>query len=330
MEQVDPYKNLSPDEILNAVDQIGYQSDGRILALNSYENRVYQVGIEDHSPLIAKFYRPDRWSDAAIQEEHDFSSLLANEEIPAIAPLRDAENNSLFHTVGFSFALYPRVGGRTPELDNPEHLLQLGRTIARIHNFGAIEPFQHRPVVDINTLAIESSRFLLDNHFIPDDLKEAYITLHEDLIRRIESCYARAGVVENIRLHGDCHLGNILWNNEVPYFVDFDDARMGPAVQDLWMLLSGDRHYMTARLFDILDGYCEFRQFDPRELQLVEALRTLRMINYAGWIARRWHDPAFPMAFTWFNTQRYWEDHILSLREQAAMMDEPALEWEPE
>jgi len=330
MEQADPYKHLTPDEILNAIDLTGHHCDGRILALNSYENRVYQVGIEDDKPIIAKFYRPERWSDQAIQEEHNFTTLLLEQEIPVIAPIRNAEDQSLFHAAGYRFALYPRVGGRTPELDNPEHLLQLGRTIARIHNFGAIESFSYRPGVDVETLAIESSRFLLDNNYIPDDLREAYITLHEDLIKRIESCFARAGTVPYIRLHGDCHLGNILWNNDAPYFVDFDDARMGPAIQDLWMLLSGDRHYMTARLFDLLDGYCEFREFDPRELQLIEALRTLRMINYAGWIARRWHDPAFPMAFTWFNTQRYWEDHILSLREQAAMMDEPALEWEPE
>lgn len=330
MDQLASYQNLSPDDILDAVESAGYVCDGRINALNSYENRVYQVGIEDQKPLIAKFYRPNRWTDAAILEEHNFSILLAEQEIPVIAPLADTEGNTLFHTPAFRFALYPRVGGRTPELDNPEHLLQLGRTIARIHNFGAIEPFKHRPELNTNSYAIESSQYLLDHHFIPDDLLEAYSTLRDDLVRRIDRCFAHAGTVREIRLHGDFHLGNILWNNDSPFIVDFDDARMGPAIQDLWMLLSGDRSYMTARLFDLLDGYCEFREFDPRELYLIEALRTLRMINYAGWIARRWDDPAFPMAFSWFNTQQYWEDHILSLREQAAMMDEPALEWEPE
>ncbi len=330
MQQLDSYKNLSPDDILNAVESAGYRCDGRIFALNSYENRVYQIGIEDAEPLIAKFYRPGRWPDEAILEEHDFSTLLAEQEIPVIAPVADKHGNTLFHVNSFRFALYPRVGGRTPELDNPEHLLQLGRTIARMHNFGAIEEFQHRPGLNTNTFAIEASQYLLDQRFIPEDLTEAYRTLRDDLVGRIERCFINAGTVRDIRLHGDFHLGNILWNNDSPFIVDFDDTRMGPAVQDLWMLLSGDRVYMTARLFDLLDGYCEFREFDPRELHLVEALRTLRMINYAAWIARRWEDPAFPLAFPWFNTQRYWEDHILSLREQAAMMDEPALEWEPE
>jgi len=330
MIQTDPYKNLSPDEILNAIDNAGYRTDGRIFPLNSYENRVYQVGIEEGKPLIAKFYRPGRWSDEAILEEHRFSSLLAEQEIPAVAPVVDAEGNTLLHTADYRFALYPRVGGRTPELDNPDHLLQLGRTIARIHNFGAIEPFQYRSEFSIDAYAHEPSQFLLANNFIPADLVEAYTTLILDLVRRIEQSFDRAGDVRYIRLHGDCHLGNILWNNDAPLFVDFDDARMGPAIQDLWMLLSGDREYMTARLFDLLDGYCEFREFDPAELRLIEALRTLRMIHYAGWIGRRWDDPAFPMAFSWFNTQRYWEDHILSLREQSAMMDEPPLDWEPE
>jgi len=330
MEQADPYSNLSPDDILNAIELAGYRCDGRVFALNSYENRVYQIGIEDENPVIAKFYRTNRWSNGAIQEEHDFTTLLAGEEIPVVAPIRDAQGLSLLQAGAFRFALYPRVGGRTPELDNPEHLLQLGRTIARIHNFGAVETFQHRPEITVNSFAVETGEFLVNNNFIPADLLEAYTSLLDDLIKRIRHCFVQAGTTNAIRLHGDCHLGNILWNNDAPCFVDFDDARMGPAIQDLWMLLSGDRNYMTARLFDLLEGYCEFREFDPRELYLVEALRTLRMINYAGWLARRWDDPAFPMAFPWFNTQRYWEDHILSLREQAAMMDEPPLEWEPE
>lgn len=326
----DAYKNLSPDEILNVIDSIGYRCDGRILALNSYENRVYQVGIEDAKPLIAKFYRPGRWSDAAIDEEHRFTLALADQEIPVIAPMRDAHGKTLYQVSGFRFALYLRVGGRTPELDNPDHLLQLGRTLARIHNYGEAEPFQHRPEISIRSFGIEPSQYLLAHDFIPADLLDSYRTLVSDLLKRVERCFAQAGKVRHIRLHGDCHLGNILWNNDAPFIVDFDDARMGPAVQDLWMLLSGDRDYMTARLFDLLDGYCEFRPFDPRELHLVEALRTLRMIHYAGWIASRWDDPAFPLAFPWFNSQRYWQDHILSLREQAAIMDEPPLDWEPE
>lgn len=330
MEQSDAYSNLSPDEILNVVDSCGYRCDGRILALNSYENRVYQVGIEDAKPIIAKFYRPGRWSDAAITEEHQFTLALARDEIPVIAPMTDTGGNTLLHMDGFRFALYPRVGGRTPELDNPTHLLQLGRTLARIHNYGETASFKHRPELSIASFGIEPSQYVLAHDFIPADLRESYRTLIDDLLQRIERCFAQAGKVQHIRLHGDCHLGNVLWNNDAPFIVDFDDARMGPAVQDLWMLLSGDREYMTARLFDLLEGYCEFRPFDPRELRLIEPLRTLRMIHYAGWIASRWSDPAFPLAFPWFNTQRYWQDHILGLREQAAMMDEPPLDWEPE
>jgi Ser/Thr protein kinase RdoA (MazF antagonist) len=328
MNQTDTYKNLSPDDILNAIDDAGYRSDGRIYPLNSYENRVYQVGIEDARPIIAKFYRPGRWSDEAIIEEHRFTTLLAEEEIPVIAPIYNHEQKSLFLTSSFRFALYEKVGGRTPELDDPEHLTQIGRTIARIHNFGAIEPFRHRDTISIPGFAENASRYLLENGFIPQDLLPAYESLIKEVIEKIRLCYSMAGHVNYIRLHGDCHLGNILWNNDTPFMVDFDDTMMGPAIQDLWMLLSGDRHYMTARLHDILDGYCEFREFDPAELQLVEALRTLRMIHYAGWIAKRWEDPAFPMAFPWFNTQRYWQDHILALREQSALMDEPPLEWQ--
>ena len=328
MDAEEPYRNLEPDDILSVVEQAGYHCDGRILALNSYENRVYQVGIEDEKPVIAKFYRPARWTDESILEEHQFSIVLAEREIPVIAPLiRD--DKTLFHISSFRLALYPRVGGRAPELDNPEHLLQLGRTMARLHLMGETEDFKYRPELNVSSYAVDSSNYLLENNFIPDDLTDAYQTLTSDLINRIDSCFKSANPVRYIRIHGDCHLGNILWNNDAPFLVDFDDARMGPAIQDLWMLLSGDRPYMTARLYDLLEGYSEFRQFDPRELHLVEALRTLRMINYAGWIAQRWNDPAFPLAFPWFNTQIYWQDHILSLREQAAMMDEPPLEWDP-
>ena len=330
MEQINAYKNLSPDDILNAIEDAGYRCDGHIYPLNSYENRVYQVGIEDDKPIIAKFYRPGRWSNEAIEEEHEFSRLLAKEEIPVIAPLQDNNKNSLYVTTSFRFALFERTGGRTPELDNPEHLTQIGRMIARVHNYGAIEPFKHRQSLTISALAEKSSLFLLEQHFIPDDLLPAYESLINELIPKIKNCFSSAGSVKYIRLHGDFHLGNILWNDDTPFMVDFDDTMMGPAMQDLWMLLSGDRNYMTARLYDVLDGYCEFREFDPVELHLVEALRTLRIINYAGWIARRWEDPAFPMAFPWFNSQRYWQDHILSLREQSALMEEPPLEWQRE
>lgn len=326
-EILDSYVNLGPDQILNAVEATGYACDGRIFALNSYENRVYQVGIHDAEPLIAKFYRPARWSDEQILEDHQFTQELARHEIPVIAPLADAAGTTLHHHDRFRFALYPRKGGRPPELDNPEQLEQLGRFIGRIHTVGASSKFVHRQELSVQIMGNDSFHFILANRFIPAELEQSYRTLCEDLIKRIQYCFERAGKVSKIRLHGDCHHGNILWRDGTPFILDFDDACTGPAIQDLWMFLSGDRPYMTARLADILEGYTEFRDFDPRELHLVEALRTLRIMHYAAWIAKRWNDPAFPMAFPSFNTTHYWQEHILALREQAAMMDEPALEW---
>ncbi len=322
------YRDLGPDAILAAVESTGYRCDGRLLALNSYENRVYQVGIEDEEPLVVKFYRPGRWSDEAILEEHGFTLALAGEEIPVVAPMLDHHGDTLLRHGPFRFAVYPSRGGRPPELDNPGHLEQLGRFLARIHNVGATEAYRHRPRLDISSFGDESYQYLLEHGFLPRELEIAYRTLAEDLLRGVRSCYARAGQLTNLRLHGDCHLGNILWRDAGPHIVDFDDARTGPAIQDLWMFLSGERSYMTARLADLLEGYTQFRDFDPRELHLNEALRSLRMLHYAAWLARRWEDPAFPRAFPWFNTQRYWEEHILHLREQAANMEEPPLVWD--
>ena len=321
------YRNLGPDAILDAVESAGYRCDGHVSALNSYENRVYQVGLEDGSFIVAKFYRPGRWSDESIIEEHAFSAELEEHELPVVAPLKSNNEKALIHFQDYRFSLFPRVGGRTPELDNPEHLLQLGRCLARLHNVGAVSDFAHRPQIDIQSYCHEQRQFILDNDFIPPDLITAYESLSSDIISRIEKSFAIAGELDFIRLHGDCHLGNILWRDDSPCLVDFDDTRMGPAIQDLWMFLSGDRAYMTSGLYDLMEGYSEFRDFDRRELQLIEPLRTMRIMHHAGWIAQRWEDPAFPLAFPWFNTQKYWEEHILSLREQAAMLDEPALEW---
>ncbi len=326
--QTQAFQNLTPDTMLDAVESIGYLTDGRFLALNSYENRVYQIGLEDAEPVIAKFYRPNRWSDAAILEEHAFTQLLEEDEIPVVAPLPDASGLTLHHHAEYRFALYPRRGGRTPELDNPEQLEMIGRFIARIHLHGQLYPFKHRPTLDIESFGEKPSRFLLDNGFIPAELETSYASLIDDLLLRIRRCFEAAGDFATIRLHGDCHASNILWRDDTPHIVDFDDARMGPAIQDLWMFLSGDRQYATARLADLLEGYTQFRDFDPRELHLIEALRTLRMIHYAAWLARRADDPAFKMAFPWFYTHRYWDDHILALREQAALMDEPPLVWD--
>ena len=326
-----PYEALTPDAVLNAVDSVahcvGGRTDGRQLALNSYENRVYQVGIEDAPPIVVKFYRPSRWSDEAIQEEHDFSEALAQLEIPVVAPLRDDDGKRLFEYAGFRFALYPRRGGRTLDLENPDNLVWMGRFIGRIHALGAARPFAHRPTLDIDSFGWQPYCYLMSTNFIPQDLHEAYSTLVEDVLRQVEAAFDQVGAFARIRLHGDCHPGNILWTDEGPHFVDFDDARMGPAIQDLWMLLSGDRAQMTGQIDEVLSGYTEFMDFDPRELHLIEPLRTLRMIHYSAWLARRWHDPTFPMHFPWFGEPRYWEEQILGLREQAAIMNEPPLQW---
>jgi Ser/Thr protein kinase RdoA (MazF antagonist) len=320
------YDGLTPDLILDSVESQGFRCDGRLLALNSFENRVYQVWLEEGSSLVAKFYRPRRWSRAALQEEHEFALDLARREIPVVAPIARADN-TLFEHGGFHFALYPRRPGRTPELEESETLRWLGRFVARIHAVGALARFKHRPAIEIRTFGVEPFRYVLEHDFIPHELRATYESVVKDVLRRVELAYERAGSVRALRLHGDCHVGNILWTQEEgPHFVDLDDARMGPAVQDLWMWLSGDRTSMQAQLGAILGGYREFHDFDPAELWLIEALRTLRLIHYSGWLAQRWDDPAFPASFPFFNTQRYWQDQILALREQAAQLDEPPLE----
>ena len=324
MTSATPYADLTPDLVLGAVESLGLFSDGRLLALNSYENRVYQVGIEDAEPVIAKFYRPGRWSDAAILEEHAFTRGLAEREIPAVPPLV-IDGRTLHEFSGHRFSLTLRRGGRTPELDNPNVLQWLGRFIGRIHAIGAVTPFSHRPSLDPASFGTEPRAFLLDNDWIPGDLLPAYSSVADQALECVNACYRRAGSFDRIRLHGDCHLGNLLWTDDGPHFVDFDDARMGPAIQDLWMLLSGDRREMSEQLADVLAGYEDFCEFDHRELHLIEALRTLRIVHHAAWIARRWEDPAFPAAFTWFGTQHYWQNHILQLREQIAAMEEGPL-----
>lgn len=320
-----PYQDLTPDTLLNAVESAGFRCDGRLLALNSYENRVYQVGIEENSPLIAKFYRPNRWSNEAILEEHAFTLELVDRELPVVAPLVDEAGRTLHEFEGFRFALYPRRPGRVPELDDPDTLEWMGRFIARIHAVGAIEPFKHRPALDVASFGDESFHTILSGGFVPQDLEVAYRSLVEDVLHRVRASFARVPKIRNIRLHGDCHPGNVLWTDDGPHFVDFDDCRMGPAIQDIWMLLSGDRVEMSTQLRHVMDGYLEFYDFDPAELHVLEALRTLRMIHYSAWLARRWNDPAFKSSFPWFNTQRYWQEQILALREQAALLDEPPL-----
>jgi Ser/Thr protein kinase RdoA (MazF antagonist) len=327
-----PYAGLTPDTVLDALASAGFAGDGRLLALNSYENRVYQVWLEDagNAPaaVVAKFYRPGRWSDAQILEEHTFAGELAEREIPVVAPLSTG-GKTLYELRGFRFAVYPRRGGRTPELEDPETLEWMGRFIARIHAVGALRPFAERPALDMETFGREPRDWLLASAFIPADLLEAWTSVAELALASVARCYERAGEVRTLRLHGDCHAGNVLWTEggemPGPHFVDFDDCRSGPAIQDLWMLLSGDRASMTRQLSDVLSGYEDFHDFDRRELHLLEALRTLRLIHYSAWLARRWDDPAFPAAFPWFNTQRYWQDRVLELKEQISLMDEAPL-----
>ena len=315
--------------MLDALETIGLVGDGRMLALNSYENRVYRVATTDGSHRVVKFYRPNRWTEAQILEEHAFVAELADEEIPVVAPLRLAAT-TLHAFAGYHFAVYPNLRGRAPELDDRATREWLGRFIGRIHAVGARAPFRERPRLDIETFGDEPRDWLLEHGFIPPDLVDAYRSIVELALSGARHAFERARDVGALRLHGDCHGGNVLWIGEGsdagPHFVDFDDSRTGPAVHDLWMLISGDRREMTTQLAGILDGYERFREFDRRELVLVEALRTLRLIHYAAWLARRWDDPAFPAAFPWFNTQRYWQDRILELREQVAAMEEPPLE----
>ncbi len=309
--------------MLDALDSVGIHGDGRLLALNSYENRVYQAWREEESPVVVKFYRSARWSDEQILEEHALVAELAAAEVPAVAPLSIADR-TLHAFNGFRFAVFARHGGRAPELEQRSTLEQLGRYIARIHTIGAARRFAHRPALTAETFGEESRAYLLANKFIPVDLLVSWQSVVDLALPSIRRAYASV-CVATLRLHGDCHGANVLWTDDGPHFVDFDDARTGPAVQDLWMLLSGDRASMEAQLAIILEGYASFRDFDRRELALIEPLRTLRLLHYSAWLARRWNDPAFPAAFPWFNTQRYWQDRILELREQVALMDEPPL-----
>jgi Ser/Thr protein kinase RdoA (MazF antagonist) len=327
MNQTDPhaFSRLTPDFVLDALATLALHGDGRLLALNSYENRVYQISMEQGPPIVAKFYRPERWSDAAVLEEHAFVQELVEREIPVVPALPLADSSTLHYFNGFRFAIFPQHGGRAPELDDSATLEWMGRFIGRIHAVGALQPFVQRPALNIATFGEEPRDYLLAHDFLPADLAAAYRSVVQQALDGVRRCFDRAGDVRQLRLHGDCHCGNVLWTDAGPHFVDFDDSRMGPAIQDLWMLLSGERADMVRQLSDLLAGYEDFFEFDQRELYLIEALRTLRLIHYAAWLARRWDDPAFPAAFPWFNTQRYWQDRILELREQVALMDEPPL-----
>jgi len=321
-----PYADLTPDVVLDAVDSVGHLTDGRILALNSYENRVYQLGLDDGSFVVAKFYRPERWTDAGILEEHAFALELCEHEIPVVAPLVAGDGESLHEHGGFRFAVFARQGGRWPELSRAEEREWMGRFLGRIHAVGARAGFEHRRALSSGWLGHDAVDAILQSDWLPEHLTESYRAVTEQLLARIERQLAETGETEKLRIHGDCHPGNVLWTDAGPHFVDLDDCMTGPAVQDLWLFLSGSREERTVLLKDLLEGYSQFRDFDYRELSLVEALRGLRMLHHTAWIARRWLDPAFPRAFPWFESNKYWEEHVLALKEQLAVLEEPPLE----
>ena len=324
-----PYDALTPDVILDAAETYGVHCTGELMALNSYENRVYRIGTEEQGPLAAKFYRPGRWSDDAILEEHYFTGMLEEHEIPVVAPIVDNNGKSLNTFSGFRFALFPWQPGRVPELNRPDDFAIVGRYLGRLHALARTEPFRYRPTITIDSFGKEAVTYIRRNNFIPMHLEAAYDSLTAQLLQLVGQ-HLDATDASNIRLHGDCHLGNILWTETGPHIVDFDDCRMGPAIQDLWMLLSGEREEQEKQLANILTGYLQFCDFNFSELVLIESLRTLRMLHYSAWLAQRWDDPAFPIAFPWFNSTRYWEEHILSLREQQALLSEPPLEFNRE
>ncbi len=320
-----PFETLQPERVLEAAERLGLITDGRLLPLNSYENRVWQIGLEERDPVIAKFYRPARWRSEAILEEHAFTAELAAAGLSVVAPIAFA-GQTLHEHAGFRYALFPRQGGHAPEPEHEDTLQRIGRALGRLHAVGQAQAFAHRVSVSIESLGTEPRDWLLNNNWVPLHLESAFRTLTDDLLVHIAGAWERAGEFRPIRLHGDCHPGNILWRDG-PHFVDLDDCRTGPAVQDLWMLVSGERHDREQQWGWLLEAYSTFCEFDPRELHLVEALRTLRMIHYQAWLARRWDDPAFPLAFPWFEDDRHWENLIGQLREQLSELQESTVVW---
>ncbi|WP_454782430.1 serine/threonine protein kinase [Legionella sp. WA2022007384] len=316
-----PYAQLNPNTILDAIESTGVLCTGSLIALNSYENRVYQIGIENAEPLIAKFYRPNRWCSKAIIEEHQFSLELVQHEIPIIAPLI-INDQTLHHHCDFRFALFPRRSGHALELDNSEQLEWMGRFLGRLHRVSACQSFQHRIQLNPQSYGHDPYKLLLEQSFIPDYLTSNFCKAVETALHKVNQIFKSIGDIDQIRLHGDCHAGNVLWSESGPHIVDLDDCLMGPAIQDIWMLLSGEPKQMDLQLEKILQGYCQFHDFNPRERHLIEALRTLRMLHYSGWIAKRWADPAFPLSFPWFNTPVYWQNLMMNLNEQIELLDQ--------
>jgi Ser/Thr protein kinase RdoA (MazF antagonist) len=320
---VRPFTGLSPEVVLEAATSVGLDPDGRLFALNSYENRVYQLGSPQGSRVL-KFYRPARWTDAQIGEEHRFTRELAAAELPVAAPL-EIDGHTLFDYQSFRFAAFPWMRGRAPELDASDARQILGRTLARIHQIGALRPFETRPHLGMQRLGIDACHQVLAGDLLPDVLRDRYVQTSEELLERIAIAFEGIGVLREVRIHGDCHLGNLLWNEQGPAFVDLDDCATGPRVQDLWMLLAGSPSDQQRQWAELIEGYLQFGDFDFREVALIEPLRALRMLHHAAWVSHRWADPAFPRAFPWFGEHRYWEGYLGDLREQLAAIDDPPL-----
>lgn len=322
------YQALTPDLILDAIESLGIYPETGLLALNSYENRVYQFRSDRQQRYVVKFYRPERWSDAQIQEEHDFSAELAEQEIPIATP-EIIDGRSLHHYKGYRFALFPSMGGRAFEVDNLDQLEEVGRFIGRIHQYAQCKPFQYRETLSVQLLGDESLQWLKASGHVPAGLETAYFTIVEQVLAKSKQLWQTVDT-PLIRLHGDLHPSNILWTPDGPGFVDLDDAKMGPAVQDLWMMLAGDASAQQLQLEVLLESYEEFCQFDARQFKLIEPLRAMRMIHYNAWLSRRWEDPAFPMNFPWYAEEKYWEQQILGFKEQLAKLDEPPLSLLPQ
>lgn len=318
-----PFAGLSPQVIIAAVEALGMPSDGRVLALGSYENRVFQVGRDADTPVVVKFYRPRRWTNAAIEEEHGFALELAAAEIPVVAPLA-IEGRSLFEHAGYRYAVFPRRGGRWPELEHADDRIMMGRFLGRLQRVGQARCFEHRPRLTVQVFGIDARATVLTGDFLPDYLQARYADVTEAMLAEVGAAL-EAVQPQLLRIHGDCHRGNVLWTDTGPHFVDLDDCMTGPAIQDLWMLLAGSNAEMRLQAKDLLEGYEQFATFDPSELRLIEPLRALRMIHYAAWLARRWHDPAFPRAFPWFAEPRYWENHVVQLMEEAEALQRDPL-----
>lgn len=332
-----PFAGLAPALILDALDAVGLRSDGRFLQLNSYENRVFQVFLIEGPAVVAKFYRPGRWSDAQILEEHSFSQELADEEIPVAGPLMlTADPSSPLHAAlrgapptlaqvaiaegSYRFAVSERKAGRAPELEHPATLEWIGRFIGRMHAVGARQPFAHRRSLTVAEFGWDCRDWLLAHGNIPSDVAPEWENAVDAALSEVQRAFERIGDLNPIRLHGDCHVGNVLWTGAGPHFVDLDDCLMGPAIQDLWMLLSGDESAAKGQLRALLSGYEQFMDFDDRQLALIEPLRTLRIVHQSAWLAKRWSDPAFPPSFPWFGTSAYWQQLTQQLRQQVAAL----------